>query len=76
MYNSLKPARLLANGASTILTILLILVWPSLMILEGVFDLAAFKRWVSIHCNLLTIKATKNCCSELKKKIHVIDGVF
>ncbi|XP_048764480.2 uncharacterized protein LOC125672302 [Ostrea edulis] len=46
MYNSLKSARLLANGASTILTVLLIFVWPSLMLLEGVFDLAAFKRWI------------------------------
>ena len=47
MYNCLRTARILANGLSPILTTILILIWPSLLLLEGVFDLSTFKRWVS-----------------------------
>ncbi|XP_061180272.1 uncharacterized protein LOC133188802 [Saccostrea echinata] len=46
VFSSLRSARLLANGCSPILTILLVFIWPSLMLLEGVLDLAAFRRWI------------------------------
>lgn len=48
VHNSLRTARMLANGLSPILTVILVLIWPSLLLLVGVFDLASFKRWVSI----------------------------
>lgn len=48
VHNSMRTARMLANGLSPILTVILVLIWPSLLLLVGVFDLASFKRWVSI----------------------------
>lgn len=48
VHNSMRTARMLANGLSPILTVIFVLIWPSLLLLEGVFDLASFKRWVSI----------------------------
>lgn len=48
VHNSMRTARMLANGLSPILTVILVLIWPSLQLLVGVFDLASFKRWVSI----------------------------
>lgn len=58
VHNSMRTARMLANGLSPILTIIFILIWPSLLLLVGVFDLAAFKRWVSI-LNILFCSLTK-----------------
>lgn len=48
VHNSMRTSRMLANGLSPILTVILVLIWPSLLLLVGVFDLASFKRWVSI----------------------------
>eukprot|EP00105_Crassostrea_gigas_P021844 XP_011441136.1 PREDICTED: urea-proton symporter DUR3 [Crassostrea gigas] len=46
VHNSMRTARMLANGLSPILTVILVLIWPSLLLLVGVFDLASFKRWI------------------------------
>lgn len=78
VHNSMRTARMLANSLSPILTVIFVLIWPSLLLLEGVFDLASFKRWVSIwtflFCLFLTITSLVNVSFRKNRKPTGLDN--
>lgn len=44
-----RGAKYTAYFGATVLTLVLVIIWPAGMIAEGVFSLSQFKNWVSIN---------------------------
>ena len=61
-----KSAKVVAYVGATVLTVILIFIWPGLMSVVGVMDLFQFKQWVSEPDEKLEEKLEEKLGEELE----------